>query len=274
MIAFRRRLASIAVPTRFDSRDIFHHLAVVSVSLALLTGAMMFLDPRAIQGEAIWLKPFKFAVSFAILFGTFCAIAGRLTASFRRNAILLGVAVTSGAAALGEMAYIAAQAARQEASHFNDSTPWHEMMYGLMGTGSTVLMIGVAAMGAAAVLDRDAQLTAPARHGIGLGAALTVVLTLWIAGELAGNGGRFVGTPTPGGAAVPIFGWSLEVGDLRPAHFLSLHALQALPAAGWLVGRAGAAPRVVWAVAACYAMATVVVFLLARSGRPILPGFF
>ncbi|PLL10376.1 hypothetical protein C0V75_20920, partial [Tabrizicola sp. TH137] len=91
------------------------------------------------------------------------------------------------------------------------------MMYGLMGTGATVLMLTVSIVAVVTLLDRDARLDQCLRLSIGLGFLLTVVLTFWVAGELAGNGGRYIGTPSVNGPKIPIVGWSMEVGDLRPA---------------------------------------------------------
>ena len=68
---------------------------------------------------------------------------------------------------------------------------------------------------------------------------LTFVLTVPIAGTLAQMPGHFVGTPVTG-AAVPVFGWSREVGDLRTAHFLATHAMHFLPLAGLARRRAAA----------------------------------
>ena len=65
------------------------------------------------------------------------------------------------------------------------------------------------------------------------------MLTLVTAGALSSNGGHFVGVPGAGAGTVPLFGWSTSVGDLRPAHFLALHAMQALPLLGWLADRSG-----------------------------------
>jgi hypothetical protein len=51
-----------------------------------------------------------------------------------------------------------------------------------------MVLVGVA--GATAALARGARFPAPLREGVWIGCLLTVVLTFWAAGELAGNGGR------------------------------------------------------------------------------------
>ena len=102
-----------------------------------------------------------------------------------------------------------------------------------------------------------------------LSAVITAVLTSWIGGELGGNG-RFVGTPSPDAATLPFLGWSMEVGDLRPAHFLSLHALQMIPLVGWIADRNGYTTSLVWISSALYSLLTVVVFFQALSGAPLI----
>jgi hypothetical protein len=82
--------------------------------------------------------------------------------------------------------------------------------------------------------------------------------------------GHHVGTPSAGAATLPLVGWSAEVGDLRPAHFLSLHAMQALPLLGlWLDRRGAGARPVAWA-GALYAALTLGVFVQALMGLPLI----
>ncbi|MFM7344942.1 MAG: hypothetical protein ACKO1J_06200, partial [Tagaea sp.] len=71
-------------------------------------------------------------------------------------------------------------------------------------------------------------------------------------------------------ARLPFLGWSREVGDLRPAHFLALHAMQVLPAAGYALDRLGADARFVWIGAISYALLTASVFTQALQGVPLI----
>lgn len=269
-----RRLRSVPElltwPTRFDAAIWFERLTLAAIGMTVLTLGMLLLDGRTLAGEPVWLKPFKFAVSFAILFATLAWVSIRFTSPWRKGWGLVLAAGASAAAFFFEMAYIGAQAARQEPSHFNETTPFHELMYGLMGTGATALMLAIGLVGLAAWADRNAQLDDRVRLGVILGFFGTVVLTFWIAGELAGNGGRYIGIPSEDGPRLPIFGWSMEVGDLRPAHFFSLHAMQALPIIGLVAAQLDLSSRVLWIAGLLYAGFTIMVFMAALQGIPLI----
>lgn len=256
--------------TRFDGYRGFLNLTWASAALIVITGGLLLLDPRLLGDEPTWLKPFKFAISFAALFATLAIFTKTLSEANRYGVIVIGAVLACAAAFLFEMAYMMGQAARVELSHFNESSPFHEMMYGLMGVGATALMASIAAVGALVLLDKSASIGSATRLSIVLGALITAVLTSWIGGELAGNGGRFVGTPSVGGPTVPIVGWSMEVGDLRPAHFLSLHALQVVPLIGWYADRTARSDFIVWSSAALYSLLTVVIFFQALGGAPLI----
>ena len=238
--------------------------ALTGFSLALLLGfaAAGALDARMLDGGSVWLKPAKFALSFVVLYLTMALVAERLSTAVREGRAMRGVLAVMTAATAFEMAYIAAQAGRGVHSHFSVHTPLTALMYALMGIG----IVGVLAW-----RDRAARFGPALRLGLGLGFVLSAVLTLVVAGYLSSLGSHHVGTPSQGAAALPLLGWSLEVGDLRPAHFLALHAMQALPLLGlWLDRRGRSGTGLLWAAAAGYAALTIAVFVQALMGLPLL----
>jgi hypothetical protein len=86
------------------------------------------------------------------------------------------------------------------------------------------------------------------------------------------NLSHFVGQPPIDGSSVPIFGWSLTVGDLRVAHFIGLHAQQIIPLFGAvLAGMNVARGRLVLvAFSVAYAALTLFTFVQALQGRPFV----
>ena len=266
----RSAATQLAGPTRFDAATWFERLALVAVGMTVLTFGMLNLDARTIAGEPVWLKPVKFAASFVILFATLAWVVHRLSRPWRSSWMLVSAAVFCSAAFCFEMAYISAQAAQQKPSHFYQGTPFHALMYALMGTDATVLMLSVAAVAVAVWLDPAPRMRSRLRLSVVLGFLLSITLTFWIGEALVENGGRYIGDPSVGGPRLPFLGWSMEVGDLRSAHFFALHAMQVLPVFGLLAERLNLAARLVWIAALLYAGFAVTVFLEALQGVPLV----
>jgi hypothetical protein len=245
-------------------------LTAVSVALAAMTLIWSFADPRLIDGVPVWAKPMKFAISLTVFFGTLALLDARLSPAWRDGRLLRGTTVVMATAMAFEMAYIIFMAARGEASHFNQSTPFTQAMYGLMGLGATLLVVGVAVYGVAAWRDTWADLGPALRMGVAVGFVGSTVLTLITALTLSAMSGHFIGTPGPDAATIPLLGWSAAVGDLRPSHFLALHMMQALPLAGLMFDRLEWSSRAVLVTAAAYAVITMAVYAQALAGMPLI----
>ena len=247
--------------------------ALTGFSLALLLGflAAFALETRMLDGTNVWLKPAKFALSFAVLYATLALVVERLSVTVRTGWALRMTLAAMVLATWTEMAYIGGRAGAGLASHFAVATPMEALLYALMGVGAVTLVVGIGVIGWLAWRDSEARLGPNLRQGIRLGFLLSAVLTLATAGYLSSNGGHFVGVPSAGAAMMPLLGWSGEVGDLRPAHFLALHAMQVLPLLGWWLDRRGQpARRTVWRAAAVYAALTLAVFVQALMGLPLV----
>lgn len=245
---------------------------LTAVSLALLGVALAWglVDTRLLEGVPVWMKPAKFALSFVVHFGTLALIAGRLSPAVRDGRAVALVAAAMGAAFLGEIGYMTVQAAQAEASHFNTGTTFHAVMFQLMGLGALVLVVGPVLLARVAWRDAAAEFGPATRAGVWWGAVVSCGLTLVVAGYMSSGSGHFVGTPSEGAAVLPFVGWSAEVGDLRPAHFLSLHAFQALPLLGLWLDRTGrGAGQMRWAALA-WAALTLAVFGQALMGWPLV----
>lgn len=245
-------------------------LTGLCLGLLLCFLAAAVLDERRLYGGNVWLKPIKFSLSFVLMYATLACVVERLSVSVRERLALRATVAALVVATCGEITYISARAGMGLSSHFATSTVFEATMYGLMGVGSLVLVAGVAVVGWLAGRDGSARLGPGLRMGVRWGFLLSALLTLVVAGYLSSSGGHFVGVPSVHAASIPLLGWSLEVGDLRPAHFLALHAMQALPLFGWWLDRRRVrAAAWVRGAALAYAGLTVAVFVQALLGLPL-----
>jgi hypothetical protein len=243
------------------------------VIILLVTLCVAAFDQRLIGNDGVWIKPIKFQVSLAIHFATLAAIAALLSGQHGTGSLLFWIAVASVGAAIFEIVYIMVQAARQEASHFNLSTPFHHTMYVLMAIGAVVITVAAAVVGAIACFDSAASLGPATRIAVATGLIGGTLLTLLIAFRMGGALNHHVGMETAGAGRFPLTGWSMSVGDLRVPHFFATHMMQALPLAGWMADRvlpSQAAVIVAWMVTAGWTALTLWLFRQALAGVPLL----
>ena len=256
-------------PSHFRTLTI---LAMVLSGLALSWGVV---DTRMVDGSPVWMKPLKFSISFVIMFGTIELVRNRISEPIRNGWTFTAIAFVMTAAFLAEMAYMFFQAAQGEASHFNNATPFHAFMYvAVMGSGAVALVACVGIVGWLVKSDREARFSPALREAIWLGFLLSFVLTMIVAGYMsAGAESRHVGVHPEGAPELFLLGWSGVTGDLRPAHFLSLHAMQALPLlALWMERKTiPASVTTIRLFAAGYAAITLGVFWVALAGLPLIP---
>lgn len=251
-------------------REDFATLTALSVAVTLLLCLGALTDPRMLDGVGVWEKPLHFALSFCLFFGTLALVVPRLSPGWRDGWLLRGITFAITASFLFEMIYISLQAGLAERSHFNVGDPFHALMYALMGVGAVTLVVGVAVTGG--IVARDAAFASGprTRQGIVLGFGVTLPLTLIVAGYLSSHGSHYVGQPLPGGAVVPLLGWSLTTGDLRPAHFVSIHAMQALPLLGlWLDRHKTQDRRILWGATVLWSVLCLALFAQALMGLPL-----
>lgn len=270
---------AIHIPT--FCADALPKLGEDDVTQLLVTGMMIalagflvlmpawVLDPRTLDGAAIWTKPQKFNISLALHFATLALLAQQLPEQIRTGRVMRVTTYALLCAFLVETLYIIIQAARGTRSHYNFDTHIEGMIYAAMGVGAVVIT------GAALVLAiQIARYGDRSRRGLWLGSVIGLSLgfaaTLFFTSFL--TEGRYVGAPSEGGGAViPILGWSLEYGDLRPAHFVALHIMQIVPLLGWLSDRRGWNPVIVVICGAQTLLGLATFFLLrALAGQPIL----
>lgn len=243
----------------------------LTLALALLTFALQFLDPRLLaSGISVWTKPAKFFSSVAIFSITMAWFFGYVRPERRASRAMKRTVVILIAAGTFELAWISWQGAHGLESHFNRDTLFFLVMYGLMGLGA-LLLVGTTLPLAWEIAKRPAAGLAPDFvAAVVAGLVLTFLLGGGFGIYLSAQAGHSVGAT---GGHVPLFGWNRSGGDLRIAHFLGIHAQQALPVLAALM--AGFAARVRWAAliggGALYVAVTVALFVQAVNGAPLLP---
>ena len=235
-------------------------------SLGMLIGfagclVAMQMDARAFNGVDVWDKPAKFFLSLAVQYATVSWALSLLSESQRNARGIRFATVAMIAAGWFEVAYIALRAGRAEASHFNASSIFSQVAYGVMGFGAVTLTATAFFIGYRVWRQRRQGLMAEAA-GLGLmlgmvlgtiaGIYLSAQTSHWVSGELSDAHG------------LGVMAWSTTGGDLRVAHFVGLHAAQIVPFSALSGKRA-----VVYFTAVACTLATCLAFALAVVGMPL-----
>lgn len=250
-------------------------LAAASALLAVVAGAGLLIDPRMLTGMPIWAKPVKFAVSFAVyawsIAWTLSVLPRRSRAAERAGVVVVAVAVI-------ELAIIVLQVVRGRASHFNVSTPLDAMLWSAMGASIMTLFLAHLLITVTALRQRipDPSIAWSLRLGLIialLGMGVAYLMTTQQTGIEGVAGAHAVGVPD-GGPGMPLTGWSTTGGDLRIAHFVGLHALQALPILAFLLGRTrwddARRGRLVLVAGGAYAVLVLLLTWQALRAQPLL----
>ena len=225
----------------------------LAATALLMIGALaaaaigLVIDPRTITAAPAWLKPAKFAASFAIYTATFAWVFSLLPGWPRTRRV---VGWTTAVVLVLELAIIGGQAYRGTTSHFNVATPLDTVLFAIMGlaiAGQTLTSVAVAL-----ALWRQRFTDAALGWALRVGMTLTILgastggfMTQPTAAQLdaarAGERMAVAGAHTVGGAdggpGLPGTGWSTQHGDLRVPHFIGLHALQVLPIVALVLAR-------------------------------------
>ena len=236
----------------------------LNLGLAGLALVLLPLDHRLVTGLPVWMKPLKFSLSITAFTWTLGWLLADLPAGAQRSVRRIGWGVA--ATMLVEQAVIFGQAARGTTSHYNASTPLNGLLFSAMGVG---IMLNTALVTWAVYLAWRYRPHGPAGYVWGLRLGLLEFLVGSVLGGFMIHAGQHTVGHADGGPGLPGLGWSTVAGDLRLAHFLGMHALQALPLLGWAASRR--VPRravpLVLAGAALWAGAVAALLLQALAGR-------
>jgi hypothetical protein len=253
--------------------------ASIGICVAIFAIALVawFVDDRTLAGANVWSKPLKFAVSLALHMSTLVWFSRFVDERSSSRQVLAVALVAAAFSAAIEILYIALQAARGRASHFNTETAIESFMYyAVMGGGALIIVGSTIAIGAVLLRAPRPDARPGLRLGAGWGAVIGGVVTLVVVVPLSSGAidtpGHWVGSPKTDLCGLPLVGWSTVTGDLRVPHFFATHLVQALPVAGWLADRTiGNARTVVFASAAAGLAIVGATFVQAIRGQPFIP---
>lgn len=253
----------------FERQRTLTYYGLVLLLLALVTAGAQLFDTRLLNGANVWVKPTKFFVSVGVFALTAAWFFGYVRPERRRSRPMRAIVALIVLAGTFELAWISWQASQGLASHFNNSTPFYAIMYGFMGLFA-VILVGTTLPLAWEIARRPARgLQPPFVAAVVIGLLLTFILGGGLGGYMSSQPGHAVGAE---GSRLPLFGWNRIGGDLRVAHFLGIHAEQALPLMAWMARDLAAPTR--WTVAlgggVAYALLTLAVFFQAVAGQPLI----
>jgi hypothetical protein len=249
-------------------------LAVVGlIHLVAGIGLIFYLpfESRQVLGINLWIKPIKFYLSSAIYLWTFAIFLPHLRPKHPKSVSL--IAWTIALAMIVENSCITAQAARGTLSHFNETSLFDGVLFGIMGLFIAINTVFVFYTTLLFFLTFP-TIPQPYLWGIRWGLVLFMAGSL-IGGIMIGLRSHNVGVQM-GEAGLPFTNWSTLGGDLRIVHFVGLHALQIIPLAGYLISRSAKpahtfrATLYVWALAMGYAGLTALLYQQAMSGHPLV----
>jgi len=203
----------------------------VMLTLFAILATVSLFDSQQILGINRWIKPMKFTISTAIYLWT-VAVYLRFINGYEKSKRIIGWGIS--ALFAGEIVLVVMQAARGTTSHFNNSTAFDGAVFSTMGlliVINTFLIIYLAYLYFRANVDLPKALV----WGMRLGLVL-FLLASFEGGYMSAQIGHAVGV-ADGGAGLPFVNWSTEGGDLRAAHFVGMHALQAIPLFSFMLVR-------------------------------------
>jgi hypothetical protein len=240
-------------------------LCVPAFATAVLMG------PHATLSLSPWIKPIKFAMSFA----TFVWTTGLFLTALRIPAWQRRLArQVMASSVVAEMLCLAAQAWRNTPAGSGDFNDY------LLAQGTTA-MVSINTLLTVWLLwvffgKRDRIKVADYAQIIAIRVSIVIFLVgNAVGGYMLARGSHTVGA-TDSAPGLPFLNWSTVGGDLRIAHFIAIHAIQIVPLFAWILWQMTPRPTArqrriaVYAVAALVAVAVGGTFLQAMLAHPIL----
>jgi hypothetical protein len=225
--------------------------AGAALCMLILMGPTLFAmttDQRTFLGINVWMKPLKFELALTIYLATLAWYTGWLPKSVATSRWHRIFCLSVVLAITAEMIWIGGAASFGIASHFNATSRFMFVLYGVMGVLAIFLTSASLLYGVVIWRDRNSRLDPAFRISVGIGLIATFVLTIVVAGYMSRSMGHFVGGNHSDAEGVPLMGWARDGGDLRVAHFFATHAMHVIPAFGFVASRMLRTSQARWAV--------------------------
>lgn len=243
---------------------------LISLVCLVIFAIVSLFDSTQILGINRWIKPMKFFSSIAIFVWTVAVylnfLKGYDKASRRISWAMIAIFFV-------EMFIIVMQAGRGTTSHFNVAKPLDGMLFAIMGLA--ILLNTLLAFYLVYVYFKaDIDLPKTIIWGMRLGLIIFLLGSIE-GGYMSSQIGHSVGI-ADGGEGLPIVNWSTKGGDLRVAHFVGMHAFQAIPIVAYLLERfkISASTALTFVFALGYFAFFTFLFVQALKGQPFLAQLF
>lgn len=200
-----------------------------NVLLLLLAAMMFFVDDTIISGINAWIKPMKFAMTVIIYCWTFAWLLEYLPSQGKKKVISVLIIICMAV----ENGFIFLQAFRGVRSHFNVQTAFDGIVFSIMGLfiliNSFVILYTI-------VLFFSGNVKLETRMLWAWRAGLILFFLGGISGGIMSGLLTHTVGASDGGPGLPFLNWSTVAGDIRTAHFFTLHGLQIIPLAAFAAG--------------------------------------
>jgi len=244
----------------------------VGLAMIIMSGLLVMplaVDDRLVLGINPWIKPIKFCLSASIYVFT---IAWFLHYIKSYSRIKKWISYLTGITIIIDILIITFQAFRGLQSHFNYTTYFDQILFGIMGLciGISTLMIVIYFL---ILFIGKSSISLPYRLSILLSIFIFLVGS-WVGGVMISIGSHTIGAED-GSFGILFFNWSREFGDLRIAHFLGLHAIQIIPMCYYFfiakVNNVKLEYLLITIVSLIYSTAIAFLFHQAQLSEPLFP---
>jgi hypothetical protein len=211
-----------------SSKFLVNYGLIMFIAL-IFTYAWSLNDDRLIRDVGVWVKPMKFMAATSIFALTTVWVLQIAHSNIDQTEVFTYIIALLVSTSLFEVVYISYQASHGEASHYNVGDPFHAFMFSVMGIAAVGLTASQAWLAWEIWKEQRGAGMPVETLGVIIGLSLTFILST-ISGFMLG------GNQPPAGQGLPIVGWHYYK-DIRPAHFLGVHAQQLIPLWGLIAAK-------------------------------------